>query len=246
MSRRALVTPPVQVERPVSKSMVVPSGRGAPALDPALLRYRLLAPRAHTSPRELALAYASWRRVWARTFAELDGDGALFSDDFTRQDELGVLFHDEECVGMTAFRWLDTAGIGTSDDSYFRPWPQHALAALRRAGRRVCVGSYLTVEPAWRGPRGAVSTKELLLALAVERYLASPADVMAGTLRNDRGMNGLAYRLGARAVATGVEHHGVAVDLVLFERDAKERFQLTPLVEEVTQTLLSTALTELR
>lgn len=246
MPRRALLTPPLPVDRPVLKSMVVPSGRGGPALDPELLRYRLLAPRARTKSRELALAYATWRRVWARTFAELDGQAAMFSDDFTRQDELGVLFHDGECVGMTAYRWLECAGLGTSDDSYFKAWPAHALAALRRAGSTVCVGSYLTVEPAWRGPRGAVSAKELLLALAVERYLASSADVMAGTLRNDRGMNGLAYRLGARAVATGVPHHGVPVDLVVFERDAKERFQLAPLVEELTQTLVATALTESR
>ncbi len=190
------------------------------------------------------MAYATWRHVWTETLGELDGAERVFSDDFTRQDELGVLFHDDACVGMTAFRWVDFSARPAQEDSYFAPWPASARTALLGVGRRVCIGSYLTVGAAWRGMRGPIRAKELLLALAVERFLSSDADVMAGTLRNDRGMNDLAYRLGARALARDVRHHGVAVDLVVFQRDARERFQLTPLVEEVTGALVARAIEE--
>jgi len=60
-----------------------------------------------------------------------------------------------------------------------------------------------------------------LLSLAVRRFLASTADVMAGTMRNDRGMNHIAYRLGARLI-TQSKMHGVDVDLVAFDRAVLE------------------------
>jgi hypothetical protein len=244
MQRRPVVrqdAPPQA--RTTTRSMIVPArGRQERALDVARLRYALLHPAALGPDRDLA--YATWRRVWSETFDVLDGVRGLFSDDFTRQDEIGALFHDGECVGMTAFRWVDLAHTPAQEDSYFKPWPPHARSALLGLGRRVCIGSYLTVEQAWRGPCGPLSVKELLLAMAVERFLASDADVMAGTLRADRGMNGLGYRLGARPLACDVPHHGVGVDLVAFGRDARDAFQLTPLVEETVTALVTHALEE--
>jgi hypothetical protein len=231
------------VERAESRSMVVPArARPAQTLDVARLRYALVSPADASEERDLA--YATWRRVWTETFEELDGVRGVFSDDFTRQHELGALFHEGECLGLTAFRWVDFGSVPAQEDSYFKPWPAGARTALLGVGRRVCIGSYLTVDQAWRGPCGPLSVKELLLALAVERFLVSDADVMAGALRNDRGMNGLAYRLGARPLACGIAHHGVSVDLVAFRRDARADFQLTPLVEEITAALLARALEE--
>ncbi len=232
---------PVQ-ERSARTSGIVPARRGGEELSTERLRYVLSAPRG--GGYDADVAYATWRQVWTETLGELDGAERVFSDDYTRQDEIGVLFHAAACVGMTAFRWVDFTTRRAQEDSYFAAWPASARTALLGAGRRVCIGSYLTVDAAWRGARGPVRVKELLLALAVERFLSSDADVMAGTLRNDRGMNDLAYRLGARAIARDVRHHGVAVDLVVFERDARERFQLTPLVEDVTSALVARALEE--
>jgi hypothetical protein len=226
-----------------ARSMVVPArSRKEQVLDVAELRYALISPRAPSEERDLA--YATWRSVWAKTFEVLDGASGIYSDDFTRQDELGALFHAGECIGLTAFRWVDFGAATAQHDSYFKAWPATAKTALLGFGPRVCVGSYLTVEAAWRGPCGPFSVKELLLALAIERFLASDADVMAGTLRNDRGMNGLGYRLGARPLVSDVPFHGVSVDLVAFGRDAKDAFQLTPLVEQTTTALVTRALEE--
>ncbi len=229
-------------ERARRQSGIAPSRSRVEGIEPASLRYVLQTPRG--DGRDLDLAYATWRRVWTEALAELDGADRVFSDDFTRQDELGVLFHEDACVGMTAFRFVDFSVKQVQEDSYFAPWPASARTALLGVGRRVCIGSYLTVDAAWRGARGPLRAKELLLTLAVERFLASYADVMAGTLRNNRGMNDLAYRLGARALAVDVQHHGVAVDLVAFHRDARDRFELTPFIEEVTGALVARALQE--
>jgi hypothetical protein len=66
--------------------------------------------------------------------------------------------------------------------------------------------------------------------LAVRRFQESDAQVMLGTMRNNRGMNGHAYRLGARSLLTNVLAHNVPVDLVLFERGASMAIELPPIV----------------
>lgn len=199
-------------------SMVVPANRSR-SLELDRLRYCLVSPRA-AARNVLGGAYRCWKNVWMQTFQELDGAEQIRSDDFTRQDELGLLFEGDECIGMTAYRWVDFSHPTARDDSYFSAWSDDALDALVENGTRVCIGSYLTVAPEWRRTE-IHSAKELLLGLAVRRFLASPADVMTGTMRNDRGMNGIAYRLGARLL-TSSTMHGVDVDLVAFDRSALE------------------------
>jgi hypothetical protein len=198
--------------------MVVPANRSR-TLDLERLRYCLVSPRA-PARNVLGAGYRCWKDVWTRTLQELDGADSIRSDDFTRQDELGLLFEGSDCIGMTAYRWVDFASPAARDDSYFSAWPDEAKDALVENGTRVCIGSYLTVAPEWRRTENH-SAKELLLGLAVRRFLASPADVMTGTMRNDRGMSGIAYRLGARLLAPSTMH-GVDVDLVAFDRCALE------------------------
>ena len=76
-------------------------------------------------------------------------------------------------------------------------WSAEARDRILAEGGLACVCSNLTVASRWRGAVAGLSVKELLLGLSVERFLASDADVMLGTPRNDRNMNGLGYRLGA-------------------------------------------------
>jgi hypothetical protein len=77
----------------------------------------------------------------------------------------------------------------------------------------------------------------LLLALAVERFLLSDADVLVGTMRNDRGMDDLGYRLGFRPLAHNVFFHGRDVDLVAFYRRTCARLPLNPETESVLTNL---------
>ena len=215
--RRSMVVPKSGKEFP-NADLLSPHGR----LDAAKLTYRLLHPQTASGVERwhLTAAYQCWDRVWSETLRELDNASRVFSDDFTRQDELGSLFHEETCVGLTCFRWVDINLEHNQNDSYFKPWPASALRSLAIEGPRVCIGSNLTVLPEWRGSSPGFSVKGVLMGFAVERFLASDADAMTGTMRNDRGMNGLVYELGASPLMRNVVHHGVMVDLVVFSRRA--------------------------
>ena len=228
---RELTSP--SAPRPL-ESGIVP----CPDIRPDLLSYRLLSPR-NPGPADIPLlgeAYRCWRSVWQQTLQELDHLDTVPSDDFSRQDEIGALFHEWECLGLTSYRWLDLSNPIDRDDSYFHIWSEEARAAAAMGGPRVCICGNLTVAAPWRRAKG-VPVKEVLLSLAVERFLESPADALLGTPRNDRGMNALGYRLGFQPLSRGVIHHGVEVDLVAFFRASCTRAPSEPSVEAAVQAL---------
>lgn len=191
-------------------------------IEPALFAYHLLDPRstAVTDRSKLVDAYRCWRTVWGQTLKEVDGVAQVFGDDFTRQDEVGALFYQGSCIGLTAYRWVDLSLPQSQEDSYFKPWPASALEAVLSEGTRICIGSNLTVLSSWRGGAKGFTVKEILMILAVKRFLASDADTMVGTMRNDRGMNELVYRLGAVPLRRKISYHGEENDLVTFSRRA--------------------------
>jgi hypothetical protein len=185
--------------------------------------------------RRLEQAYRCWHEVWSETFHQLDGVERVHSDEFTRQHEIGALFLNDVCIGLIGHRWIDLSLSFHQDDSYFKVWPKNALRLLQRDGSNVCIGSHLTVLPAWRGRQGGTSVKDLLLALSIRRFLASSADALAGTMRNDRAMNVLSYDLGFTPVFEGAIHHGVKVDLVAFYRDVLVRPPTTAAEERMEE-----------
>ena len=193
--------------------------------------YYVLRPRG-TRPKErgrLSLAYECWKDAWGAMLRRLDNTELSFADDFSRQDEIGALFDGDECIGLSGYRWLDLSLAFNRADSYFAPWPLDALDAIARSSPRVCVGSNLVVSSVGHGRMGAVKVSEALLALAVRRFQESNAQVLLGTMRNDRSMNAHAYRLKARALAHDVYSHNVLVDLVVFDRDAVSDIGLPPI-----------------
>jgi hypothetical protein len=209
-----------------------------PVIRPEALSFHRLQPRA-AGIADLPLlgeAYRCWSDVWKTTLRELDNLPDVPSDEFTRQDEIGALFQDYECIGLTCFRWVDTSQAMFLDDSYFKVWPKAASDAARELGPNVCILSNLTVSPAWRRARG-LSVMEVLGCLSVDRFLHSDGDALVGTPRTDRGVNKLCYRLGFRSLARDVVHHGVKIDLVGFYRRVSERLPLSPTVEGIVSSL---------
>jgi hypothetical protein len=205
-------------------------------VDTERLSYHLLRPQ-QSGPADLpllGLAYRCWSEIWTQTLAELDGITRLPSDDFTRQDEIGALFHGWDCIGMTFFRWIDLANPIFKDDSYFTPWSPEALAKATSQGTRICISSHFTVHSQWRNAKGC-SIKDVLGALIVERFLRSDCHALVGTMRNDHGMNRFTYRFGAKPVERNAVHHGVPVDLIAFYRGLCVRPRLADDVESVVE-----------
>ncbi len=218
------------------ESAVVPR----PVVDPELLAYHLLRPR-DARPADIPLlgeAFRCWSQVWQSTFYELEKATYLPSDDFTRQDEIGALFHDWECIATTSYRWIDFANPIYHRDSYFAAWSEEALRSAGSYGTRICISSSFTIAEGWRRATG-FPIKELLGALVVDRFLLSDAATLVGTMRNDRGMSRLTSRLGFRTIAADAIHHGVSVDLVAFHRGSSMRPPFDPEVEEMIRKSLA-------
>ena len=227
---------PSRLPRSQMESGVVPR----PVVRPEALSYHLLRPR-QCGPADVPLlgeVYRCWSEVWKQTFWELDNAPHVPSDDFTRQDEVGAIFHGYECVALSLFRSIDLADPMHQDDSYFAAWPVRAREAACRDGTRVCVGSNITIAPAWRSATGC-SLKNVLGALIIERFVLGQGDAMVGTMRNDRGMDKLMDRLGAERLGYTVELHGVEVDLFAFFRRTSERPPLKEQDESIVQSLRS-------
>lgn len=211
------------------------------AIDALSFEYKLLSPRSREDRYSVALAYDLWKSVWSETLLELDGSERVHSDEFSRQDEIGALFYEGQCVGLTLHRWLDLDDPWALDDTYFVVWPGDAQRRVVTLGSRVCICSNLTVAPAWRRSAGGFSTKEMLLALAVKRFLSTDAAAMLGTPRNGKGMNNLGYRMGATPIVEGATLHGVEIDLVAHVRATMGALVMDEATEALVESLFEEA-----
>jgi len=213
------------------RAMTERASRGL--LRPELLSYRILTPRrcGLADVPLLGEAYRCWSAVWTDTLRELDGANHIPSDDFTRQDEVGAIFHGYECIALSCFRWIDMSNPMYRDDSYFNIWPEDARNAACRDGYRVCIGSHITVSPAWR----KTPVRNLLTALTIDRSSFSDADALLGTMRDDRGMARLVAGLGADTLGHATLH-GVPVTLIAVYRTSV-RPPLDAKTEELVRSL---------
>ena len=165
-------------------------------------------------------AYRMWRAVWSKTFQELDGADSITSDNFTRQDWIGAIFHFDRCVAMSVHHDANFNLPAAAEDSYFEAWTPEALSQLTRDGKNVLICSHLTVDPEYRGEiADALTLKNLTMALSVRLLLQSDYDVMTGTMRNNRGAQRTAYATGATPIMANAQMHGVDVDLVGWYRN---------------------------
>jgi hypothetical protein len=205
---------------------------------PEELSYHLLSPK-NAGPADVLLlgeAYRCWGEVWKDAFRELDNLQDLRSDDFSRQDEVGALFHGYECIGLSFFRWADLQSPVVRADSYFAPWPATAIDKAAVHGTSGCISSYFTIAAPWRRASGC-SLKDVLVSLIIERFLVSDADVLVGTLRNNRGINSMCYRNGFQSIEKDLVFHGVDVDLTAFYRATCVRPPTSDVDERIVQSI---------
>src|SRR4051794_35785869 len=149
---RAVRSEPGTAEEPTSEYTQVQRRVSLRTVAVEELQYYLVPSRPMRHPI-IERAYTLWREVWQSTFLELDGVADLSSDEFTRQDEIGVLMHGTLCVSVVGMRWIDLSLDMWRDDSYFKPWPPRPLADL--GNRMIGISSNAVIHPAWRGTRVA-------------------------------------------------------------------------------------------
>lgn len=164
-------------------------------------------------------AYAMWHATWLATLNELDKVETLNSDDFTRQQEHLVLFFGDKAVGSASFGVLDIRKPYGYRDSVLKVWPIENLRQIGEDNKTILVCTYMTIDPEFRGIDFIAKLKVILGGVAICLFRESGFKVMLATMRNNRGMNTLAYQLGAQCVVRDAIAHGVAVDLVKFVSD---------------------------
>lgn len=178
-------------------------------------------------------AYSLWHSVWSETLNELDGLPKLFSDGFTRQDVVVGLFLGTQCIALNCFRRSDLRNIAHRQDSWFLPWTESQLVELGEKYPNGLVNSYFTIHPDFRKSapgndfaRQFLERFNLAIVLAELSALMTVklnADGAFGVTRNNRSVNKLAYHGGAIPLAKNKMHHGVDVDLILYENDRVQR-----------------------
>ncbi|MFN7727815.1 MAG: hypothetical protein ACK5P7_01525 [Bdellovibrio sp.] len=164
-------------------------------------------------------SYLLWHDVWSATLAQLDGTPSLYSDDFSRQDEIVVLTSAEKPIGLVMHRYCNSTCPSVLDDSYFRCWPAQAKQQITHEGPRLVIGSNITLHPDFR--KSVLQTLPLkrLLAFASLAHLSRQSgliDAITGTMRVDKGMHDLFYSAGAVCLEKNILFHNVSVDLVGF------------------------------
>ncbi len=209
-------------------------------IDTSLFQYVCVDPKKSRDKYTLS-AYQCWYDTWDATYRELMFDDPLFSDNFTRQDEIGTLFYGEDAVALIFYRWVDGFHMMHRQDSYFRAWPDSALEDLCREGSRVCVSSNFTVAKGMQKKFAAeFSVKDVIVAMGIERFLMKypHADVVAGTVRNTRGINKLIYNNGFSCLIHDVIVNGEPSDLAAFYRKSCTRTPTNERDEAMIQALL--------
>ncbi len=174
-------------------------------------------------PEHLGLysrAYEFWHSIWNATFTELNGHGLTNSDNFFRQDEICVLASDQGILGLFCFSWFDLFNKCHADHSYFQSYPEAVLRSLKQDGvEKVMTMGYLSVAPEWRKTSYAPFVSEILVAAACKRLVESDAQTLITFTRNNRKMNELGYRHGARCLLAKQTEHNVEVDFIGVFRD---------------------------
>ena len=182
------------------------------------LSYRIFAGRHHAH----AIAaynslYRCWHGIWSQTYKELEEKAHLHSDDFDRLDEVTGIFYKDEAIGVFCYNWYDLTVESHLNHSYFNAYPAAALDAIKETGARtIMTMGNLGVHPAWRKQEGGFIS-EALLGLGCARFLDSDADLLIAYTRNDRKVNELCYRHGAKCIVSNHRQHNVAVDIIAID-----------------------------
>jgi hypothetical protein len=176
-------------------------------------------PDAHK--RDLQSAYFLWKEVWEVAFrTELNVEDKLYSDNFTRQSYVAVLFTDHTPIVLTTLNYLDLSNKIDIDDSYFKVWPEMAQRKLAKEATKVVSCGNLALNFNFRRGSFGVSGKDLIFYLLVKLLKYSTADSMIASVRVEKGMGEAALRTGAHLLMPKVPYTipGKFVDLVSWSR----------------------------
>jgi len=165
-------------------------------------------------------AFAFWYRIWLETRDEIEDRTNRWSDSFSRQSEILVLYYEGRPIATCCHRYVDLRHRSLIQDSYFTPamWPDEARSVVPSLGQTCMLGSHLYIDPEFRKARSELPIKAIVCSLCFAHVNGTRPDVLLGMVRIDRGLDRLFHDGGAVSL-----HHGavnwcqkIPLDLVAF------------------------------
>jgi hypothetical protein len=160
--------------------------------------------------------FTMWKTAWDDVFRAKDPGYSHPSDGFSRQDEIVCVSHLGRVVGMVAHRYVNTSRPDLSSDSFFSYWPAELKTSVLKPGRKLVIGSQITIAPEGRSSRLGVDLKMVISGLSLARVWASGPDVVVGMMRVDKGMNKVFESMGAEVLGAPINYHGMEGRCVQF------------------------------
>lgn len=171
---------------------------------------------------DMSKAYQCWRQVWGHAFqTEMNVKDDLYSDNFTRKSHVACLFFGDEPLGVCTTNVLDLTLAQDLDDSYFKVFPETVMEKLKLESKLVITCCNATINFTFRKNRLGLPGLDLLFGMMIHYLKSTPADVILGTARLEKGVEKVCYRTAATCLASNLPYTipGQTIDLIGWYRD---------------------------
>jgi hypothetical protein len=167
-------------------------------------------------PKHYDLAYAHWNQIWGEHFKERDGLEKIFSDSFTKQDEISAFFYKDMCIAALCTRAVDLGHQAFLDDSYFELWDKKSIEALTKDGNQVAICGHFSIIPDCPKFVEGVKIREVMIYMTVSHLMRCGFNAISGVARKDKGMHKSFTLFGAETIKSDLVLHNGFVDLIAF------------------------------
>ncbi|MCB9025343.1 MAG: hypothetical protein H6625_03425 [Bdellovibrionaceae bacterium] len=166
-------------------------------------------------------SYEFWSHTWKKSYQFFGWDPkSVHSDQWTRQDQIGVLLYGNNIIGTLFFDEKDLSTTLAQNDSYFRMWPELSFKKIQNieGAQNALICSYFTLGEEWRKESQGLNAKYLLCSMATEHLTTTDYKFMVGTVVRKSNIHTMAYDLTAEKIEENVYEKELAVDLIVWHK----------------------------
>lgn len=175
----------------------------------------------HAISQDIEKAYQCWRETWGHAFQkEMNQTDHLYSDNFTRQSKVAVIFHGEHPLGVCTLNTFDLRLKQDLDDSYFKVWPDHVLDELKKDMNLVMSCCNASIDFKYRKNQLGFSGIDLLFSMIILYMKSTDIEGILGTARVQKKVPEACQRTAATFYAHNEPYTipGQFIDLICWKR----------------------------
>lgn len=176
-------------------------------------------------------SYKFWHDSWGKTLKSLSGLKKLRSDEFFKFDEISFISHEDfGPVALHCHQWMDLSKDYYKDQAYLEWYPENLISSLEEEGfKKVLFYGNLIVHPEWRRSKCGLSFGDIITSFVVDRLQNTQLDCAITYTRDDRSVNKMIGRLGARVLQSDLVANGLPASIMM---NTKDTAHLTTLKRE--------------